>query len=215
MFERVARHDAKSVGVARDALETLFICGVDELLAIALDKYSLANAWAAKLLALIGKWIEHFDEKICEASEVYRQEKSELAKLIHRKVWLAKGAQSPLYRAIKRELWHCLSYRGELISPRYQPDFPKKEYLPFLKLPKLSPESWREWDEPLWELVQKHNLDLLDELRGSANRSEESWTYKDGLSKREVKPRRLYWNAFQGQFRKHLKAIAQRWCCNS
>jgi len=192
-------------------LETLFILGVNELMALALDKATPANAWAAKLLALIGKWIEHFDEKICEASEVYRQEKTKLGKFFRRDVWLP---ESPLYRAIKRELWHCLFYRGELISPRFQPYFPKKEYLPFLKLklPKLSPKSWRKWwKKPLWELVQKHNLGLLDELRGNANRNEESWTYKDGLSKREVKPRRLYWNAFETQFDNHLKAFAQRW----
>jgi hypothetical protein len=98
MFKRVASHNAKSALEARDALQTLLIHGVYELLGLVRgDKDSSAAQWAAKLLAAVAH-----EAELCETNEVYRQEKATLGKLFRTDVWFPK---SPLYQAIHRELW--------------------------------------------------------------------------------------------------------------
>jgi len=71
MFKRAASDDATSAREARDALQTLIIHGVYELLGLALsDKGRSAGRWAAKLLAAIIN-----EAELCETNEVYRPRK--------------------------------------------------------------------------------------------------------------------------------------------
>jgi hypothetical protein len=210
MFDRVASDDQKAAYEACDALMTLLIHGVDALVGFALGhKDSSTRRWALKVLAAIAN-----EAEICETDEVYRQEKAELGKLFRADLWFPR---KPLYQAIHRELWLCWFYRRELIWPmrqRYLPNLsvkPPKEYLPLMKLPKLSLKSWRKWKDPLWRLVKKNNPDLLEKLRELAKRSETEWSYSDGVSKQQTKNRTLYWKDFETQFRNHLKAIARQW----
>jgi len=193
--------------------------GVSELLGIALNKENADKAWAGRFLAMIAVWIEKYDAKLCEVNEAYRQEKMELGKGFRRDVWFEPG---PLYMALLRELWRCWYYRRELINPtaqRYLPNITgkaPKDYLPCLKWPKLSvklsPKSWAKWERFLWELLKKHNPGLLDELRRNSDRKE---LVKDEKGNWNTETRLLYWNAFHGQFQKHLRAMVKQWGCNS
>ena len=65
------------------------------------------------------------------------------------------------------------------------------------------------WWKFLWPLIRKNNPDLLEKLRAGAKRKEVLWAYSDGMSKSQVKEKKLFWGAFQTQFRNHLKALAR------
>jgi hypothetical protein len=173
-------------------MELLFL-GVTELTAQALDNNTSSAQWARRLLANIDVWIEKYREKFGKAYEEYRRK---LSTMCRNDVWEPK---SPLYKALHKELWLCQFYRGEIRWPKAQQYLPKlsakppKEYLPLMKLPKLSADTWQKWDDPLWDLVKKHNPDLLEKLR-----------------QRSVKGRTgTGWGHYRKEFCQHLQTIAK------
>ena len=70
-------------------------------------------------------------------------------------------------------------------------------------------KSEPEWWAFLWPLLKKNNPEALEKLRGASKRKEVVWTHLNGVSKRQIKERKLFWNAFQTQFHNHLKALAE------
>ena len=165
----------------------MLILSLNELLALARDRESPANAWAGRLLAYVEAMIAADREQLLEANEAYQRERPQLGKLLRRDVWFP---ESPLYQALHRELWHCWYYRGELAWPLVQPKWEAKEYQPFMKLPPLSLSSWRKWDKQLWPLVKKHNPQLRAELQRGYKRVETRWS------------------KYHEEFRQHLRTIA-------
>jgi hypothetical protein len=208
MFERVASHDAKSVRVARDALETLFILALYELLALALDNKNRARKWAGKLLAYVDAVIEENREKLSESNETYQRERRQLGKPVRSAVWFP---ESPLYHALHRELDHCFFYRRELRWSPFQPTWKAEEYQCLMKLRPLSLKSFPRWEKELWPLLNKHNPDLLPKLRRTAKRQQIVPVHSDGVTKRLLKPLNLTWKLLRPQFRRHLKSIASRY----
>jgi hypothetical protein len=212
LLKRAQSADEKAAGEARAALQDLLVRGCMDLEPLALEKgESVSKAWAGKVLAYIGALVEADHEKLCEGNEAYKAERAKLGRWLRDDRWFPK---KPLYQALHRELWLCRYYRGEVSWPktgRYfgegEEEMPP-EYRPCLELPPFSAESWKKWDEFVWVLVRKHNPGLLEELRDNASRKEKVWIYLDGLSKQQLKSRKLFWKDFRPQFRNHLKAIA-------
>lgn len=87
-----------------------------------------------------------------------------------------------------------------------------EDYWRTINLPPFSLKSEPEWWEFLWPLIKRNNPDLLGKLRSNASRTEANWSFSDGVSKRELKSRKLFWKDFQAQFRNHLKAVAKLRC---
>jgi hypothetical protein len=213
MFTRVERGDKKAAAEARFALANLLLDGVSQLLGFALRREeSKSKRWAGELLAYIVDSISKFDEKkrrkgkrgesampqLCKVNAAYQQAKERLGRM-RRDMWFPT---SPLYVVTAYELWHCFFYQRELILPKAQVHLKKslwpmpEEYQPFLKLPPLSPKSWKRWEPELWKLVKRYP-DLLQTLRRDA-----AQTRGESLS----------WSNFRGQFRKHVRAYAKLWC---
>jgi hypothetical protein len=194
MFKRVGSGNSKLAREARAALTDLLLFSVPELTAQALDNNTSAAQWAWRLLVNIDVWIEKHREKFGEAYEEYRHE---LSTIFRNVVW---EPDSPLYKALHRELWLCQFYRGEIRWPKTQQILPTiqrnvgpAEYDSIIKLPKLSANTWQKWDDPLWDLVKKHNPDLLKKLR-----------------ERSVKGRTgTGWGHYRKEFRQHLQTIAK------
>jgi hypothetical protein len=213
MFRRVESGDERLAGEARYALGWLLERGCRELEKLALpDRESEVKAWAGRTLAYIGALMESDREKLCKANKAYRQERTELGKLLRNDLWFPRN---PLYQALHRELCLCEVYRGETpwakaqrYLPEIQPNVVPAEYDSIMKLPPLSPKSLPDWEPELWLLVMRHNPGLLEELRRNSSRQEIVWTYSDGSSKQQVKSRKLFWKDFRPQFRNHLKAVA-------
>lgn len=204
MFKRVAGDDKKAAPEARDALQTLLVCGVDELWALALDNHNRASRWAGRLLANVGfnfkergkkKKTEAIEDRLYRTNETYRQAKTTLGKLFRNDVWFPTD---PLYRALHHELWYCSFYRGELVWPKAQQYLPKlpaalpNEYLPIMKLPKLSERTWRQWAKELWVLVKKKNPQLLVEIQRHRR-------YQRVESR---------WSKYRKEFDQHLRTLA-------
>jgi len=222
MFKRVGSNDKKLAGEARKALRVLWLNGLNELTALALDKKRNADEWAGTLLAIARYWIESDDENLCKTNEAYRQEQSDLqkSKFLRPHIWFPTSKASPLYNAIHRELWCISFYRGELVLPMAQlhvQGLPKakrpvpEEYQPFMRLTRLSPKSLPKWEPKLWALVTKKYPDLLVKLRANADRKQLGYASSaDGKRKWQVESHLPTMKEFRPQFRQHLRAIAKR-----
>jgi hypothetical protein len=159
--------------LAQHNVETLFILGVYELLALAFDKKNRASKRAVELLAFVDTVITQNREKLCEANEAYRREKTQLGKIFRIDVW---QPESPFYQAIHRELWHCWFYRKENPAPLFQGEWGEEEYQLFMKLPEFSLRSLALWEKLLWPLFKKHNPQLRAELQRRYKRVETRWS---------------------------------------
>jgi hypothetical protein len=222
MFERVGSHNKELAREARAALTALWRDGLSELTALALDKERKAEEWAGRLLATTGYWIASDDEKLRKANEAYRQEQSELrkSKFWRPDLWFPTSKAAPLYKAIHRELWCISFYRGELVLPKAQfhvqglPEVKRlvpMEYQPFMKLPPLSPKTWRKWEPKLWALVREKNPELLEKLQANADRKQIGYASSpDAKRKWQIESHTPTIKEFRPQFRKHLSAIAKR-----
>lgn len=192
MWRRLESGDEKAAGGARVALGELLLLSVAELTALALDDNNRSAQWARELLAHTQVWIDKYCERLGEGYEDLRRE---LSVVFRNDPW---EPESPLYQALHRELWLCQFYRREIPFPkaqRYLPEIQTKgvpgEYDSVLKLPSLSAESWKEWDEPLWLLVKVHNPGLRALLQERYERAE------------------FRWSKYRKEFRQHLRKIAE------
>lgn len=220
MFKRTGSGDKKSALGARNALRTLWLYGLGELTMLALDNKRKAEKWAGRLLAITEYWTESDHEMLCKANEAYRQEQSELRKIKFQRsdVWFPTSKAAPLYKAIHREHWHIMFYRGELVLPKAQlhvqglPSARRpvpEQYQPFMKLRPLSPKTLPEWEPKIWALVTKKYPDVFEHLRASARRNRK----QGGDGKIKWKGIESYIptiKEFRSQFRNHLRAIARR-----
>ena len=186
----------------------LFILGLYELLAIALDKKNRGSKSAGKVLAYVDAVIAENHKKLCEINEAYKRERQCLGKPLRSAVWFPK---SPLYQALHSELCHCWFYRRELQSSTFQPKWAAEEYQTVVKLPRLSLKSFPRWEKELWKLIKKHNLVLLPKLRQKTDRKQVVPVHSGGVTRYLLKPLNLTWKLLRPQFRRHLKSIARRY----